>query len=69
MIISKEESEAYSDKKAESTLKELASSYLHKITSRANVLPYNDLVRWVIESINIIDRAFFTSDGRMFGSF
>ena len=58
-----------SNKKLESTVKELASSYLHKIAARANVFPYNDLVRWVIESINITDTTFFTSGGRMFGSF
>lgn len=57
-----------STNKSESTLKDLASSYLHIIAARAKILPYNDLVRWVIKSIIIIDRAFFTADGRMFGS-
>jgi len=33
------------------------------------VLPYNDLVRWVIESVNITDRDFFTADGSMFKAF
>ena len=48
---------------------DLASSFLHKIATRGKLLPYTDLVRWVIKSINIIDRAFFTADGRMFGTF
>ena len=55
--------------KLDNTLYDLASFFLHRITTRAKVLPYNDLVRWVIESINIIDRAFYTTNGRMFGTF
>lgn len=51
------------------TLSDLASSFLHRITTRAKVLPYNDLVGWVIESINITYKAFFTADGWMFGTF
>lgn len=47
-IISEEEPEVDSDKKSESTLKELASSYLHKVATCGNVLPYNNLVRWFI---------------------
>ena len=41
-IILEEELEADLDKKSESTLKELASSYLHRVAARANILPYND---------------------------
>ena len=54
---------------SENTLNDLASSFLHQIAARVKVLPYNDMVKWVIQSINIIDRAFFTTAGRMFGSF
>jgi len=53
----------------ESMLNDLANTFLHQIATQAKVLPYNDLVRWVIKSINIIDRAFFTADGRMFRTF
>jgi len=53
----------------ENMLSDLASSFLHIIAAYANVLPYNDLVRWVIESINIMERSFFTAGGKMFGSF
>lgn len=65
----KEEAIADSTSKSENTLKELAYLYLHRIATHAKVLPYNDLVKWVIERINITDKTFFTSDGRMFGSF
>jgi len=65
------EEEAIADgtDKSKNTLNDLANSFLHRIAAHANILPYNDMVRWVIESINITDRAFFTTDGRMFGSF
>ena len=52
-----------------SMLSDLACSFLHRIAAFAKVLPYYDLVRWVIESINITDRAFFRAGGRMFGTF
>ena len=55
--------------KSENTLKELACSYLHRIAARAKVLPYNDVVRWVIESIATTYRTFFTVEGKTFGSF
>lgn len=55
--------------KSESTLKDLSSSYLHRIATHTKILPYNDLVRWVIESISIMGRTFFMSDGKMFGLF
>jgi len=55
--------------KTESMLNDLASSIFHKITAQAKVLPYNDLVRWVIKSTNIMDRDFLIADGRMFGTF
>lgn len=67
--IEEEGSMTGSTDKLENTLNDLASSFLHRIAARAKVLPHNDLVRWVIESNNMIDRAFFNADGRMFGTF
>ena len=67
--IEEEKGTTDSTQKSENTLKELANSFLHRIVACARTLPYNDLVRWVIESINIIDRSFFTADGRMFRLF
>jgi len=58
-----------STQKSESTLKDLADSFLHRIASREQILPYTDVVRWAIEEIPIIDRTFSTRDGRIFGSF
>lgn len=65
------EEEAIADaiNQMENTLSDLVSSFLHRIAPSAKVFPYNDLVRWVIESIDITDRAFYKTNGRMFGTF
>lgn len=68
-VIEEEKGTTDSTDKLQNTFKDLAYSFLHRIATRTRILPYNDLVRWVIESINITDRAFFTADGRMFGLF
>lgn len=64
-----EEATANSTRKSENTLKELACSFLHKIAAHAKVLPYNDMVRWIVESIATTDRMFSTAEGKVFGSF
>lgn len=64
-----EETTADSTNKSEGTLKELACSYLLKIVVRAKILPYTDMVKWVVEKILVSDRTFCTTDGRIFGSF
>lgn len=51
------------------TLNDLSNSFLHRIMARSKIFPYTDMVKWVIESINITDRALLPADGRMFGSF
>jgi len=58
-----------STNKSEGTLKELACSYLHRIAVWTKILPYTDVVRWVVEKIPTTDRTFCTADGRIFGSF
>ena len=68
-VIEEEKETTDSSEKSENTLNDLAWSFLHSIASRPRILPYNDLVSWVIESINIIDREFFMATGRMFSSF
>ena len=56
-------------RKSDSTLKDLADSFLHRIAAREQILPYTDVVRWAIEEIPIVDKTFSTRDGRIFGSF
>ena len=65
----KVEATRYSTSKSENTLKELAYSYLHKIAAHPKVFPYNDVVRWIVESIATTDRTLSTTEGKVFGSF
>lgn len=58
-----------STRKSDATLKDLADSFLHRIATREQILPYTDVVRWAIEEIPITNRTFSTRDGRIFGSF
>lgn len=48
---------------------EAASSFLHRITSRPNILHYTNMVKWIIENINITNRTFLTSRKTVIGSF
>jgi len=63
------EATANSTNKSEASLKYLADSYLHRIATREKILPYTDVVRWVVEEIPVSNRMFCTVDGRIFGSF
>lgn len=40
---------------------EAANSFLHWIAARSKILPYIDMVKWIIENINIANRTFLTS--------
>lgn len=64
-----EEATTNSTNKFEGTLKELACSFLHRIAARAKVLPYTDVMRWVVENILVTNRTFCTTDGTIFSSF
>lgn len=43
---------------SEASLTELACSFLHRIVSRPKILPYTDMVKWVINDVDITDRQF-----------
>lgn len=64
-----EEVTADSTNKSEASLKDLADSFLRRIVAREKILPYTDVVRWVVEQIPISNRTFRTVDGRVFGLF
>ena len=53
----------------EATLKELACSFLHRIAARPRILPYTDMVKWVLDSTDISDRQFRTPTQELIGSF
>ena len=37
---------------------EVTSSFPHKISTRVNILPYTDMVKWIIYNINIFGITF-----------
>ena len=54
---------------SEATLRDLACSFLHRIAARPRILPYTDMVRWVLDSTDISDRQFRTPSEELIGSF
>ena len=45
-----------SDSDSENLLSALANSFLHQVVARANIFPYYDVIRWVIDKVAIKDR-------------
>ena len=41
---------------SDATLTELACSFLHRIAARPKILPYTDMVKWIIDDADISDR-------------
>ena len=58
-----------SDSDSEITERTLANSFLHRIAAREKIIPYYDVIRWVINSVEIKDRMFISASGASFGSF
>ena len=49
--------------------KDIACSFLHRIAARATLLPYNDMIRWVLDNSIIKDRQLITCKDEILGSF
>jgi hypothetical protein len=49
--------------------KDASCSFLHRIGARAKILPYTDMIRWVVENLIIEDRQFKNSRMELMGSF
>ena len=62
-----DEDNSYSD--SDITERTLANSFLHRIAARANIIPYYDVIRWVIDSVEIKNIMFILASGASFGSF
>ena len=48
---------------------ELACSFLHRIAARPRILPYMDMIKWVLDSTNITNIQFKTQSQELIGSF
>lgn len=53
----------------EASLTELACSFLHCIATRPKILPYTDMVKWIIDHADISDREFKTANQQVMGLF
>lgn len=49
--------------------RDVACSFLHRIGARAKILPYMDMIRWVVENVNIEYRQFKNSNMELMVSF
>ena len=58
-----------SDSELETQYSALENSFLHRIAARANIFPYYDVIRWVIDNVNIQNKTFVSASGSVFGSF
>lgn len=47
----------------------MACCFLHRIVARAKVLPYTNVVRWVVEKNPVTNGTFCATGGSIFGSF
>ena len=51
--------EANSESNSENLLGALANSFLHQVTTQANIFPYYDVIGWVIDNVAIQKEPFF----------
>jgi len=54
---------------SEASYFEAACSFLHRIIATLKILPYTDMVKWIIDNISILDHTFQTSRKEVIGSF
>ena len=69
LVVIKVVATAGSKNTSEATLRDLACSCLHRIAARPRILPYTDMVKWVLDSTDISDRQFRTPSEELIGSF
>ena len=63
------EATAGSHSSSEASITELAGFFLHKIAARPKILPYTDMIKWILDSTDIRDRQFKTQGQGLIGSF
>ena len=45
---------------SEASITELACLFLHRIVERPKILPYTDMVKWILDNVDIRNRQFKT---------
>lgn len=51
------------------SITELACSFLHRIAARPKIIPYTNMVIWILDNIDIRNRQFKTQGQGLIGSF
>ncbi len=54
---------------SEASVTDLACSFLHWIAARPKILPYTDMIKWVLDSVDINNKQFKTQGQGLIGSF
>ena len=54
---------------SEATITELTFSFLHRIAARPKILPYTDMVKWILDNTDIINIQFKTQCQGLIGLF
>jgi len=54
---------------SEATFSDVANSFLHRIVAWPKILPYADMIKRMIDNVNIKDKTFLTSRKMIVGSF
>ena len=58
-----------SHRSSEASIIELAFSFLHWIATKPKILPYTDMVKWVLDNADITDIQFTTRAQDLIGSY
>lgn len=54
---------------SEASLEELACSFLHRIAARPKILPYTDMIKWILDNAEMKYRKFNIQGQGLIGSF
>ena len=54
---------------SEASLEELACSFLHRIEARPKILPYTDMIKWILDKAEMNNRQFKMQGHGLIGSF
>lgn len=54
---------------SKTTPQDATNSFLYKIGARPRLFSYTDMIRWVVDTVNIIEWKFHTQKGSIIGSF
>ena len=60
---------AGASRSSEASLEDLACSFLHRIAARLKILPYIDMIKWILDDAELANRQFKVQGHWLVGSF